>query len=89
MLTPPLARLPLLPRAAHLAVPLALDLPMQVSVALLMLASVALRTPVWVVLLTPACASFDQFRDFEARGEAFKALVAGLGEPARAAGGRR
>jgi UDP-N-acetylmuramoylalanine--D-glutamate ligase len=42
-----------------------------------------------VVLLTPACASFDQFRDFEARGEAFKALVAALGEPARAAGGRR
>ncbi len=29
-----------------------------------------------VVLLAPACASFDQFRDFEARGEAFKALVA-------------
>jgi UDP-N-acetylmuramoylalanine--D-glutamate ligase len=42
-----------------------------------------------VVLLTPACASFDQFTDFEARGAAFKALVAGLGEPARAAGGRR
>jgi UDP-N-acetylmuramoylalanine--D-glutamate ligase len=42
-----------------------------------------------VVLLTPACASFDQFTDFEARGAAFKALVAGLGEPARAAAGRR
>ena len=27
------------------------------------------------VLLSPACASFDQFRDFEARGDAFKALV--------------
>jgi UDP-N-acetylmuramoylalanine--D-glutamate ligase len=40
-----------------------------------------------VVLLTPACASFDQFADFEARGDAFKALVAGLAEPVRAAGG--
>lgn len=31
-----------------------------------------------VVLLSPACASFDQFRDFEARGEAFRDIVAGL-----------
>ena len=31
-----------------------------------------------VVLLAPACASFDQFRDFEARGETFKALVEAL-----------
>ncbi len=34
-----------------------------------------------VVLLAPACASFDQFADFEARGDAFKALVAGLTAP--------
>jgi UDP-N-acetylmuramoylalanine--D-glutamate ligase len=31
-----------------------------------------------VVLLSPACASFDQFRDFEDRGDTFRALVEGL-----------
>lgn len=34
-----------------------------------------------VVLLSPACASFDQFADFEARGEAFRAAVLGLDAP--------
>lgn len=32
-----------------------------------------------VVLLSPAAASFDQFPDFEARGEAFRAAVLALG----------
>jgi UDP-N-acetylmuramoylalanine--D-glutamate ligase len=31
-----------------------------------------------VVLLSPACASFDAYRDFEERGEHFRSLVAGL-----------
>ncbi len=31
-----------------------------------------------VVLLSPACASFDQFPDFEVRGDAFRAAVTGL-----------
>lgn len=35
-----------------------------------------------VVLLSPACASYDQFRDFEHRGEVFKTEVARLVEAA-------
>jgi len=31
-----------------------------------------------VVLLSPACASFDQYRNFEVRGDAFRALVLAL-----------
>jgi UDP-N-acetylmuramoylalanine--D-glutamate ligase len=31
-----------------------------------------------VILLSPACASFDQYRNFEVRGDAFRALVRAL-----------
>jgi UDP-N-acetylmuramoylalanine--D-glutamate ligase len=38
----------------------------------------ASSAPAPVVLLSPACASYDQFKDFEQRGDAFRTLVARL-----------
>jgi UDP-N-acetylmuramoylalanine--D-glutamate ligase len=38
----------------------------------------ASAAPAPVVLLSPACASYDQFKDFEQRGDAFRTLVAKL-----------
>ena len=42
-------------------------------------AAARLATPGCTVLLAPACASMDMFRDYKARGDAFAAAVAGLG----------
>jgi UDP-N-acetylmuramoylalanine--D-glutamate ligase len=39
-----------------------------------------------VILLSPACASFDQFRDYETRGDTFRKLVAQLTGAAEADG---
>jgi UDP-N-acetylmuramoylalanine--D-glutamate ligase len=42
-----------------------------------------------VILFSPACASFDQFQDFEERGRKFKQIVEGLAQEGRVAGLRR
>jgi UDP-N-acetylmuramoylalanine--D-glutamate ligase len=41
-------------------------------------AAAAAANPGEVVLLSPACASYDQFEDFEARGDEFRRLVEAL-----------
>jgi UDP-N-acetylmuramoylalanine--D-glutamate ligase len=40
--------------------------------------AIAAAQPGEVVLFSPACASFDQFRDYEQRGDSFRKLVAEL-----------
>ena len=42
--------------------------------------AIANAIPGDVVLLSPACASFDQFKDYEQRGERFRQFVAALTE---------
>lgn len=59
---------------ADTGVPLHDDQDMERAVA----AARAAARPGEVVLLSPACASFDQYPDFEARGDHFRALVEAL-----------
>lgn len=40
--------------------------------------AMAAARPGQIVMLSPACASFDQFRDYEARGDAFRQIVEAL-----------
>ncbi len=47
--------------------------------------AIAAAHPGDVVLLSPACASFDQFRDYEARGDSFRQIVQALLEDGPAA----
>ncbi len=65
------------PRFADILRPhMAVDESGTLDVAVRRAAEVA--TPGETVLLSPACASFDQFRDYEARGDAFRMAVEGL-----------
>jgi len=51
---------------------------LDVAVAQARAAALAEALPGAVVLLSPACASWDQFKSFEHRGDVFRALVAAL-----------
>jgi len=48
--------------------------------------AMAASQPGDVILLSPACASFDQFRDYEARGDSFRQIVMALTGQQGAAG---
>jgi UDP-N-acetylmuramoylalanine--D-glutamate ligase len=60
---------------AHANVPFLLATTLERAVA----EAASTARPGEIVLLSPACASYDQFRDFEHRGEEFRRLVENLG----------
>ncbi len=60
------------------AVPYEMSGTLETAVASAARDAAASSAPQPVVLLSPACASYDQFRNFEVRGDAFRTLVAGL-----------
>lgn len=66
----------LLAAALHGACPVRLvdDMPAAASEAR------AVARPGWTVLLAPACSSLDMYRDYGARGDAFRAAVLGVQE---------
>jgi UDP-N-acetylmuramoylalanine--D-glutamate ligase len=71
--TPPLRDVASSRSREHAQVPVRECVELERAVA----AASAAARPGETVLLSPACASFDQFVDFEARGERFAALVEG------------
>ena len=60
------------------AVPHEIDGTLDKALAAAMRDAAASAAPEPVVLLSPACASFDQYRNFEVRGDAFRELVRAL-----------
>jgi UDP-N-acetylmuramoylalanine--D-glutamate ligase len=66
------------------AVPHEIDGTLDKALAAAMRDAAASAAPEPVVLLSPACASFDQYRNFEVRGDAFRELVRTLPDIASA-----